>query len=220
MLNHIALIPDGNRRYAKKAGLSLEEAYALAASKVTDFVQWCVEDLHARTVTVYMLSRDNVAMRGQDVIRPIYDAQVKVYNYWATDDFFHRNRICVKFAGDVALLPDFYRAAIKKVEDATKDYGERKLYVLAAYSGRQDIAQAAKKAHESGGELDQFLMVSEPVDMLVRTANEKRLSDFLPLQSAYAELFFVEKLFPEISREDVLLIAGEFEKIRQRRFGG
>jgi undecaprenyl diphosphate synthase/tritrans,polycis-undecaprenyl-diphosphate synthase [geranylgeranyl-diphosphate specific] len=220
MLKHIALIPDGNRRYAKKAGLSLEEAYALAAAKVTDFVRWCIEDLHARTVTVYMLSRDNVRMRSAEEVRPIYDAQVNVYNSWAAGEFFHRNRIRVKFAGDISTLPDFYQDAIKKVEDATRGYADHNLYILAAYSGRHDIVQAAKKAHESSGELEQFLMVPEPVDALVRTANEKRLSDFLPLQSAYAELFFLEKLFPEISREDVALVGGEFERIRQRKFGG
>ncbi|MFH1788848.1 MAG: polyprenyl diphosphate synthase [Candidatus Altiarchaeota archaeon] len=228
---HVALIPDGNRRYMKKKGiLNLGESYASGIKQFYDFLQWC-SDFGVDEVTIYALSTENIENRSNDEIKTLFNVFAKQAGEAVSDRRIHDNKVKVNFCGDKEYLlngvqePDLAKKLVEnlgKLEDATRDYGDLTLNLAIAYGGRQEILSAAEKISESGlpfteDNLKANLWVKGYPDILIRTS-EDRLSNFLLWQAAYSEMYFPDKLWQEFTKDDLEKIILDYRG-RERRFG-
>lgn len=230
---HIGIIPDGNRRLAKRVMKRPWKGHEWGLQKVRNLIDWCKE-FGVRVVTFYALSLENYRKRPKREIKYLLRLAEKEMKSVLEDGnhSVHRNEVRVSFFGKMDVLPREIRENAKKVMDATKGYSKYSLNVALAYGGRQEIIEAARSMASdavdgklSPGEINEdsingYLWTNgfgDP-EMIIRTGGEKRLSNFLPYQSAYSELVFVEKMWPEFGKADFRKSIEEFEK-RQRRFG-
>lgn len=226
---HIGIIPDGNRRYMRKRGiLNLGESYHMGIKKFYDFVEWCI-DLGVKEVTVYALSMENLKNRSKFEINLL----LKLFASQAMDllksDKIHKNRVHINICGDKEYLANKINPlgsdVIKKLEeleDSTKNYKDINLNLAIAYGGRQEIINSVNKIINQGLEvneenIEKNLWVTKYPDIIIRTA-ETRLSNFLTWQSAYSEIYFVDKLWQEFEKDDLVRILEDYNS-RERRFG-
>ncbi|WP_274377700.1 polyprenyl diphosphate synthase [Nitrosopumilus maritimus] len=232
MPNHVALILDGNRRWAKRH-LSLPKAgHWKGADAVENLLDWC-EEFNIKIVTLYALSAENLD-RNDEELDHLYELirmrLEKLYN----DPRIHRSKMRVKGIGRIELLPDSIKEILQKLDDATKDYDNHFLNIALAYGGQYELVDAVKKIGEKikDGQLDvekitkkeiesnlytSHLPQSSP-DMILRTSGEKRLSGFLMWQSAYSELVFMDIFWPEFRKIDLMRAIRTFQE-RKRRLG-
>ncbi len=229
---HIGIILDGNRRFAKRLMARPWKGHEWGAEKVKELLRWC-KGTGVKYLTLYSLSEENIKSRPKeelDFLFKMFESEFRAITDKSHDA--HKNKVRVKAMGRTSLLPKTLQSAIKAAEEITKNYSNYFLNIAIAYGGQQEITDAvigiAKKI--AGGilkpeQINEDLIKhslytnSAPYpDMIIRTGGEKRLSNFLCWQSAYSELFFVDKMWPEFTREDFLSAIEEF-KSRQRRFG-
>lgn len=222
----IALIPDGNRRWARRNRLSILKGYSLGVTRFVDFCEWCL-DYGVKDITVWALSTENLK-RSKAELAILFKIYKDVANDGKMLDMLRNNRARLKLVGDMALLPkDVYRA-LHKLETQTKQYTERTINMMIGYGGREDIVFAAmrlasevKKGLKNTAENFQRMLVSysvPDVDLIIRTSGERRLSGFIPWQSYHSELYFSKKLWPDFTKRDLKLALLDYEK-RERRFG-
>lgn len=232
MPNHIAIILDGNRRWAKRNLIMKLEGHFRGADAVEKLLDWC-EELNIKIITLYVLSAENLS-RQDNELDYLYDLinerLQKLYN----DPRIHKNHMKVKAIGSVELLPDFLKEILNKLEETTKDYDNHYLNIAIAYGGQNELVDAIKKigSRIKDGSLDvneidkdviesslytSHLPQSSP-DMILRTSGEKRLSGFLLWQSAYSELVFMDIYWPEFRKIDLMRAIRTFQK-RGRRLG-
>ncbi len=231
---HIAVIPDGNRRYARKYNLSIYEAYKIGSEKTLEFLNWCME-FGIKVVTFFVISYDNFLKRSKEdvdaVLRLLREKLKKIREYKNIIE----NKVKIKIIGRTHLLPDDIQKEIKSVEDLTKNNSGYYLNLAVVYGGRQEIIDGIKRLFEDFkkgiidiNNLDESLFMRylyfgdeipypEP-DLIIRTSGEYRISNYLLYQAAYSELYFIEKYWPEITKED-FINAIEWYKKRERRFG-
>jgi tritrans,polycis-undecaprenyl-diphosphate synthase [geranylgeranyl-diphosphate specific] len=231
---HIAVIPDGNRRYAKKYNLPIYEAYKIGSEKTLEFLNWCME-FGIKVVTFFVISYDNFLKRSKEdvdaVLRLLREKLKKIREYKNIIE----DKVKIKIIGRTHLLPDNIQKEIKLVEDLTKNNSRYYLNLAVVYGGRQEIIDGIKRLFEDFkkgiidiNNLDESLFMRylyfgdeipypEP-DLIIRTSGEHRISNYLLYQSAYSELYFIEKYWPEITKED-FINAIEWYKKRERRFG-
>ena len=234
---NVLIIPDGNRRGAKKLGLSYRETYEIAAKKVDMVVKFFLKEDAVERIAVFGCSYDNVTKRGTDDMAPIYHAQEAQYQKWVEDPFFAQERIGIRFVGGLqelmaspllpSGLPRSYVKVANHLEEITAENDWKFLYVLIGYSGTREVNQALLRALEFGdhnvdkslvGDFMQFLDVPVEMDVVVRTGGEHRSSDCLPYQTSYSEYIFIDKFFPELESSDLETALNEFYG-RDRRFG-
>lgn len=212
---HVGLISDGVRRWAKANDSNLYDAYAKAAKHLEIVIDWIFEDGGDR-ISVYMLSRDNLA-RKPDHIKPVLDLQEKFIEQ-TLPSICSKWKSSVIFAGDLLSLPDSYQQKIARANAKLlgEGYSKRILYLLVAYDPYQEILNAAQK--ENPIQIKRNLFVPEDIDLIIRTGGGKLLSGFLPMQSVYAEIFFLEKLFNDVNRGDIKSVFQQYwrhpEKLR------
>jgi undecaprenyl diphosphate synthase len=226
---HIGIIPDGNRRYMKKKGIpKLKDSYEMGITKFYDVIDWCTE-LGVNELTAYALSTENLRNRGQLEIKTLLTLFSNQALSVLDNDRIHKNRVRIRICGDREYLRneggELGKRLLKnfeKLEEATKDYKGLILNFAIAYGGRQEIVQAVKKALDAGLEISEEnirknLWITGYPELIIRTS-ERRLSNFLTWQSAYSEVFFVDKLWQEFEREDLVRVLDDYRS-RERRFG-
>jgi len=230
---HIAIIPDGNRRFAKRLMLQPWKGHEWGAEKLKNVLDWCIET-GTKVITFYSLSLENIGKRPKMEIDYIYDVFRKEMKdiIENSENHVHKNETRVTCFGDFSVLPDDIVDLINKVTEKTKNYKKYYLNLAIAYGGKQEVFLAVRKIaegvmkgdiraddinNESITENLQTSSFPDP-DMIIRTGGEKRLSNFLPLQSAYSELFFIDTLWPELSEEEFRSSVKEYSE-RKRRFG-
>jgi tritrans,polycis-undecaprenyl-diphosphate synthase [geranylgeranyl-diphosphate specific] len=232
MPKHIAIILDGNRRWASERLLKARIGHRRGAERVSQLLDWCL-DMGVECVTLYSFSTENFARAPQEVKEILRIAEEKLQEI-LTDERIHKNRIRVKVIGRVGLLPKKLQELIREVEIATETYDNQFLTVALAYGGRAEIVDATKKIAErvKRGELpiekinedvfEKFLYTSHmpnpDPDLIIRTSGEERLSGFLLWQSAYSELCFLDVFWPDFRRIDLLRAVRTYQR-RKRRFG-
>ncbi len=230
---HIGVIPDGNRRWARKAGVSIEEAYRIGSDKVEEFLEWAL-DFGIRIVTIYVLSTENFIGRSRHELELLYRLLKEKLIKVRMDERIHRNRVRVRVIGRVWLLPEEVRREIEITEAATSEYSNHYLNLAVVYGGRQEIVDAVRRliTDVNSGRLgvsdineDTLLrylyLGDEPYpepDLIIRTGGEYRLSNFLLYESAYSEIYVLNKYWPEITKEDLRQALDEYAR-RERRFG-
>jgi len=229
---HIAIILDGNRRWASEQSLNPWVGHHQGADKIEDLLDWCL-DLGVKSITLYAFSTENFQRHPKEVEELMTIAERKLREV-LTNERIHEHRVQIKVIGRLGLLPKNLQEMIRQVEDATKDYDEHFLNVALAYGGRAEIVDAARKIAQrvEEGELkpdmideeifEKFLytahMSKQDPDLIIRTSGEERLSGFLLWQSAYSELCFLDVYWPAFRKIDLLRALRTYQQ-RKRRFG-
>ena len=229
---HVAIILDGNRRWASERSLNPLVGHQLGADKIEELLDWCL-DLDVKSITLYAFSTENFRRSPQEVSEIMKIAEEKLFEI-LTNERIHKNKVRVKIIGRPNLLPKKLQELIARVEESTKDYYEHFLNVALAYGGRAEIVDAARKIAqevEGGGlapkEIDEQLferylytahMPKQDPDLIIRTSGEERLSGFLLWQCAYSELCFLDVHWPDFRRIDFLRTVRTYQR-RKRRFG-
>jgi tritrans,polycis-undecaprenyl-diphosphate synthase [geranylgeranyl-diphosphate specific] len=227
---HLAIIMDGNRRFAARHGLLVAEGHLRGREKLEELLNWCLE-VGVRILTVYALSTENLHRpRGElDELMALF---AQGFRDIATDERVHRHKIRVRAIGNREVLPPAVQEAIRTAEEATAAYDQYFYNVAIAYGGREEILAAIRQlAREArAGTLDpdsieertvaQRLYTAElpDPDLILRTSGEERISNFLLWQSAYAELYFADVLWPGLTHLDFLRAIRSYQD-RQRRYG-
>ena len=229
---HIAIILDGNRRWASDKALNPWAGHEKGAEKVEKLIDWCLK-LGVKSITLYVFSTENF-QRSQGEVEEIMRIASENFRKILVDERIHKDRVRVKVIGRVNLLPKDMQQLIVDVENVTQNYGEHFLNFAFAYGGRAEIVDAAKKIAEEvhAGRMkpekvdektfEKYLYTShlpkQDPDLIIRTSGEARLSGFLLWQSAYSELCFLDVFWPDFRLIDLLRAVRTFQN-RKRRFG-
>jgi tritrans,polycis-undecaprenyl-diphosphate synthase [geranylgeranyl-diphosphate specific] len=229
---HIAIILDGNRRWASEQSLNLFSGHEKGADKVEQLIDWCLQ-LGVKSITLYTFSTENF-QRSKSEVEEIMRIAEQRFQQILADERIHENKVRVKVIGRVGLLPEHLQQLITDVEKATESYDKHFLNFAFAYGGRAEIVDAAKKIAEKVGtgdlspdKVDEQLfekylytshMPNQDPDLIIRTSGEERLSGFLLWQSAYSELCFLDVYWPDFRFIDLLRAVRTFQN-RKRRFG-
>jgi len=225
---HIGIILDGNRRFAKRLMLEPWKGHEFGVDKVKQLLKWCKRQ-EIKELTLYAFSMQNFN-RPKKEFDFIMGHFTKAFNDIVENEDIHKNKVRMRAFGRINLLPKEVQAAIKRAEEATKDYKGYFVNVAIAYGGREEIVDAVKKigrAIEDGklkpeqiteAMFQKSLYIADEPDLIIRTGGDHRTSNFLVWQSNYSEWIFLEKTWPEFEEEDLIKCVDEFEK-RERRFG-
>lgn len=230
---HVALILDGNRRWAREAGLvDPAEGHRAGAAKIAEMLGWCSE-AGVEVVTVFLLSTDNLDTRSPEELKDLLEIIAGVVDDLSGPDTPWRLRV----VGAMELLPSSLADRLTAAVARTSDRGGIQLNVAVGYGGRQEIADAVRKMlltqAEAGRTIEELAEsldvdhIAEHLytsgqpdpDLVIRTSGEQRLSGFLLWQSAHSEFWFCEAYWPEFRRVDFLRALRDFGA-RHRRFGG
>ena len=222
---HIGYILDGNRRWAKAHGLPVYEGHLAGYSALQEVIEATFE-AGVRYVSVYAFSTENWK-RSEDEVQKLMGL---ILSHLKADvPIFIDNGIRIKILGSREGVSDKVLSAITEAEERTAAGTKGTLAVCFNYGGQQEIVDACRLIIEDGTKaadvtaelLARSLYAPEvpPIDIVVRTSGEQRLSNFMLWRVAYSELFFLEKHWPDMTKEDVASILKEYSQ-RNRRFGG
>jgi tritrans,polycis-undecaprenyl-diphosphate synthase [geranylgeranyl-diphosphate specific] len=215
--NHIAIIMDGNRRFARRRGLPSYVGHMFGSKKAEQVLHWCLE-LGVRNLTTYAFSTENFK-RNEEEKMHLFSLMERELKRLAKDKRIHENKVRVRIVGKKELLPKNVLDAIELVEKATKDYGRYNLNIALAYGGRQELMDAIRKILKKvkdgvirSCDITQKLIEKHlysdgdyvSVDLLIRTGGEQRLSNFLPWQTANCVAYFCDVYWPEFRKIDLL----------------
>lgn len=227
---HIGIILDGNRRFARRLMKEPWRGHEWGAKKVESLIRWSSE-LGIRNLTLYSFSTKNFnrPRREFETLMKLFERE---FRRVVDHPDIHKNRIRIRVIGRKELLPESVQEAIRAAEEATKDYDGMVVNFAIAYGGRKEIVDATKNIMRlmEEGEISSedvneglfnkstYLGESPEPDLIIRTGGERRLSDFLLWAGAYSELVFLDTAWPEFSKKDFVSSIKEFQS-RQRRFG-
>jgi len=222
----IGIIMDGNRRWAKRQGLMPHEGHRAGYEKLKEVIGWAKE-AGVGTVVAYAFSTENWQRSKMEV-----GLLMKLLRHILADEIgdIKKENIRVRFIGDLERFPKDIREGMRRVEEETKTYRTSTLALAVSYGGRAEIVSAVKKIalgrpkamikKMTEKDLSQYLWTKElpDPDLVIRTGGQQRLSNFLPWQSVYSELFFIKTLWPAFSRREFEKILADFPT-RKRRMG-
>ncbi len=221
-LSHIAFIMDGNGRWAKKRGMPREYGHTVGAKTFERVIRYC-GDIGIRVVTVYAFSTENWKRPEVEVraIMKIFREYLHVARKKADE-----NNIHVVFLGDKGIFPADVREKMTALEEGTA-HRPLTLNIAVNYGGRDEIVHAVNTLIEEGKtavteeDISAHLYTAHcsPPDLIVRTGAERRLSNFLLWQAAYAEFYFCDTLWPDMGEDEINAAVEDFYA-RKRRFGG
>ncbi|MBY0442065.1 MAG: isoprenyl transferase [Mycobacteriaceae bacterium] len=228
---HIAVLCDGNRRWARSAGYDdVSYGYRMGAAKIAEMLRWC-QEAGIEMATVYLLSTENL-QRDPDELAALIEIITDVVEEICSP----ANRWSVRTVGDLELLGTAAARRLREAVDSTPDSASLHVNVAVAYGGRKEIVDAVRallsKARDDGSTAEELVQavtvdaISENLytsgqpdpDLVIRTSGEQRLSGFLLWQSAYSEMWFTEAHWPAFRRVDFLRALRDYSA-RHRRYG-
>jgi undecaprenyl diphosphate synthase len=221
---HLGFILDGNRRWARQHSLPEFDGHLAGYNALREVIETCFE-MDVPYVTVYAFSTENWKRDKYEVSNIM-----KLATRAVTSDLkrFIDKNIRVRYAGRRDGIGKKLLAAVEKAEEATRRLTGGTLLLCFNYGGQQEIVDAVRQCMVDGLREDEIteqaisqrLYVSEapPIDLIVRTSGEQRLSNFMLWRAAYSEFLFLDKYWPDMTKEDVVDIIKEYNR-RQRRFG-
>lgn len=228
-LNHIAIIMDGNGRWAQKRGMPRSLGHKSGVKTVKHIIESCRE-LQLPCLTLFAFSSENWSRPKEEV-----SLLMDLFNKTISKELeaLHQENVCLYFIGNLSGFSRRLRDTMQSAQKITQNNTGLKLNIAVNYGGRWDILSAAKNIAEQykSGEIDSLDAVDEVVfesylstshipspDLLIRTGGEDRVSNFLLWQMAYSEILFTDVLWPDFSKEDLSNAIDWFES-KQRRFG-
>jgi short-chain Z-isoprenyl diphosphate synthase len=228
---HVAMILDGNRRWAKqRLHESAAPGHRAGAAKFQEFLEWC-DDLDIEVATLYLLSTDNLTGRHADELVELFQIIADL-----AETLSHLRDWRVQHVGSEEGLPPYLVTTLREAQARSSANTGLHINLAVGYGGRREIADAMKRIvrkHETeGGALDALADILTPEligdhlytggqpdpDLVIRTSGEQRLSDFMLWQSAHSEFYFVEALGPDLREVDFLRALRDYAR-RHRRFG-
>ena len=226
-LNHVAIIMDGNNRWAKQQGKTGIAGHKAGAERLRDVLSACKEH-DISVLTVFAFSSENWQRPAKEV-----DALLSLFHLYLSNESkkLKKQGVRLRVMGSRKRFSDKLLAAIDKAEQVACE-GDRTLVIAADYGGQWDVTQAAKaialqvvEGQLSLDDINEKVMAGHlslpdlpPLDLLIRTGGETRISNFLLWQAAYAELYFSDELWPDFDAVSLAKAVGDYKK-RQRRFG-
>ncbi len=225
-MEHLAVILDGNRRYAVKNLKDQKWGHFEGANRVEDLITWAIE-LKIPVLTLYVLSLKNMNRIG---IAYIYDLIADRLEKAMQDGRVHENKVCIRVLGRKENFPKKLTEVINRTEKETRSYNKLQLNLAIGYDGRAELVDSFKKIANqikqgklSPEKIDESvieknLYFSQAPDLIIRTGGENRLSGFLLWGASYSEFFFTSTLWPEFSKQELLKAVETFDKT-ERRFG-
>jgi undecaprenyl diphosphate synthase len=223
--HHIGIIMDGNRRWAEKRGLSVNEGHEAGAKALEAIINHCL-DSGVKTLTVYALSTENWRKRAKAEVKGIFDLILRAVKERKKE--YERKGIKLGVLGEFQAFPRKVVRAVLEVLKIVKTHERLKVNLALNYGGRDEILNAVRqiikekippqKLNEKN--FSKFLYTNgEPdPDLIIRTGGDKRLSNFLLWQTSYSELYFTNTLWPDFSPQELDKAILDFQK-RKRNFG-
>lgn len=223
---HIAMIMDGNGRWAKKNGYIRAVGHRAGVTCLKDLIRFC-SDAGIEALTLYAFSTENWK-RPAEELKVLFSLLVEFFN--REIDELDENNVCIRSIGE---LSDFPKSVVDTVSSATKRTASNsglKLNIALNYGSQAEIVRACqslcKRALQTGSlptkedfEAELYTAGLPQLDLLIRTSGELRLSNYLLYQAAYAELYFTDVLWPDFSKQELINALIDYQK-RNRRFGG
>ena len=218
---HVAMIMDGNGRWAKEKGLKRTAGHKKGAEVVREITTYCAE-IEIKYLTLYAFSTENWK-------RPILEVEylMKLLEKYLKEELkvYLENNIKFKAIGDLTRFSKALQIRISKTEEATKHCTGLTQILALNYGSKDEIVRAVKRLNERGLEVNEENIEScldtagiPPVDIMIRTSGEVRLSNYLLWQNAYAEMFFTQTYWPDFTQGELDDIISDFSR-RERRFG-
>lgn len=231
MKYHLGLIPDGNRRWARAHNLEPWEGHGIGGEKIDLFLEWCSDHEEIREVTLYLLSEENFK-RPEKELQKLYELYEAEFEKLISREKVHIQKLRINvISTNVRPIPDRLIQLFQRLDAETDSYGEKVLNLLIGYTGQAEILQAVSSPVNRlknlffglrEKDLQNSLKVKNPCDLIIRTGEESEereaRSGFLLWQSAYAEYCHINKLFPDVTRQD-FDNAWEYFKGARRRKG-
>ena len=220
--NHLGVIIDGNRRWAKEKGLSALEGHKKGLDILKSLIRWS-KDKGVKILTIYIFSIENWG-RSKEEVSYLMSLFKKVFN--ENQIMAETKNIRIKIAGEREMIPEDILNIIKKIESDTIDNKGMVVNFAFSYGGRKEIIHSVKeviKKNLTGDEITEKvtsdnLYITENVDLIIRTGKEKRLSGFLTWQSFFSEFYFLEKYWPDFTENDLDNVLLNYSN-RQRKLG-
>ncbi|MBX3194709.1 MAG: isoprenyl transferase [Schumannella sp.] len=228
---HVAMIIDGNRRWARDRALETEaHGHRAGAERMREFLRWC-DELGIGVVTIYLLSADNLSGRSETELGQLFEIIADL-----ADDLSRAADWRIQHVGTAETLPEQLVQVLRGAEARTAGNTGLHVNLAVGYGGRREIADAMRsivRAHgKGGGSIDDLAEILTPEligdhlytqgqpdpDLIIRTSGEQRLSDFMLWQSAHSEFYFVEALGPDLREVDFLRALRDYAS-RERRWG-
>ena len=223
VLKHLAIIMDGNGRWAKKRGLKRTKGHEQGAETIREITMYCANHPTVETTTFYAFSTENWKRPKLEV-----EFLMKMLDKYLKDELATYQEHDIRFLaiGDLGSFSKSLQKRIKKTEELTKDNKSLTQILALNYGGRAEITHAVNtliaEGKEQISEEDISSALQTPysdIDLLIRTSGEERVSNFLLWQLSYAEFYFTPTLWPDFTSEELREIIEKFEH-RNRRFGG
>lgn len=224
---HIGIILDGNRRFAKRLSLEPWKGHEFESKTFNRILEY-VKELKIKELTVYCLSTENLKRPKKEVdfLFKIFREEFLELEKEENKKKIKKDKVKLRFIGNLDLLPKDIKERCIRLEDQTKNNSDYTINFAIAYGGRQEIIEAVKKiiknriSEDKMNEkvLESYLYLKDSPDMIIRTGGDTCTSNFLPWQSVYTEWFFIDKLWPEFDKKDLVYCIEEFKR-RKRRFG-
>lgn len=221
---HIAIIMDGNGRWAKKRALPRNAGHAAGSKTFKDIARYC-NKIGVKHLTVYAFSTENWK-RPADEVEGIMNI---LRDYLRDSKNYIKENIMLRFIGDRTVLPDDIKELMATAEDDSKNATGLRCYLAINYGGRDEIVHAVREIVASGIKAEDITedTISKHLytnyypdpDLVIRPSGEKRLSNYLIWQSAYSEFWFSDVLWPDFKPQDLEKAIDDYNK-RDRRFGG
>ena len=221
--SHIAIIMDGNGRWGLKKYNDRNKGHFYGLQNINKVIKNCIK-LNIKYLTLYTFSTENWNRPKKEIEYLFF-----LFKFFYQKNFnkINKNNIRIKFIGDLKNIPADLKVIIKKIQEKTKNNNRITVVFAFNYGAKSELINAFKKIHKNKKNKISEQLISNNLytknmpdpDILVRTGGEKRLSNFLLWQLSYAELFFIEKSWPDFNFLDLKKIVNKFSGIK-RRFGG
>ncbi|MGC8993555.1 MAG: polyprenyl diphosphate synthase [Candidatus Aenigmatarchaeota archaeon] len=228
--NHLGVIIDGNRRWAKKRGLPPWKGHEAGAKKLNEFLNWCLE-VGIQNVSIYTLSTENLNRPKEELkhlFRILEEYIDGLLNNKERFALLEKYEVKVRFVGELNRLPKKLIKLMGKLMEKTAKYQKRVLNFLVAYGGKSEIVNAIKKIAEeivkrgkieiSEKDVEKYLYIPIPLDLVIRTGGYQRLSNFLLWQASYAEIYVTKTLWPDFSKKEFIKALKWYSR-QKRNFG-
>jgi len=226
--NHLGVIIDGNRRWARLRNLQPWEGHREGAKKLEEFLNWCFE-LGIPQISVYILSTENLN-RPKKELEELFKLLYEYLDKWGKEEgsFLDKYEVKVRFIGDLEKLPPKLVKIMGRIMQKTAKYQKKILNLMIAYGSKFELTEAMKKIVEKAIKLGRIeitekdieanLLVPVPLDLVIRTGGYSRLSNFMLIQAAYAEIYITKTLWPDFSKRELIKAIKWYNSI-QRNFG-
>ena len=221
--SHIAIIMDGNGRWGLKKYNDRNKGHYYGLQNINKVIKNCIK-LNIKYLTLYTFSTENWNRPKKEIEYLFF-----LFKFFYQKNFnkINKNNIRIKFIGDLKNIPADLKVIIKKIQEKTKNNNRITVVFAFNYGAKSELINAFKKIYKNKNNIISEQLISNNLytknmpdpDILVRTGGEKRLSNFLLWQLSYAELFFIEKSWPDFNFLDLKKIVNKFSGIK-RRFGG